>query len=70
VLRHYDDAPQLPTGYAGMIVLAYIPWLWYRVMDPRVVEHYQGDIRKANLQPGREDELLAKYPPPSSAGAA
>ena len=22
-LRHTDDAPQMPTGYAGMIVLAY-----------------------------------------------
>ena len=24
-LRHFDEAPQLPTGYAGMIVLAAIP---------------------------------------------
>src|SRR5580692_9566041 len=27
-LRHFDEAPQLPTGYAGMIVLAAIPPLW------------------------------------------
>lgn len=66
-LRHFDDAPELPTGYAGMIVLAYVPWLWYRVMDPKVVRHYRGDIRKANLQPGREADLLAKYPPPQAA---
>lgn len=62
-LRHFDDAPQLPSGYAGMIVLAYITPLWYRVMDPKVVRHHQGDIRKANLQPGKENKLLSAYPP-------
>lgn len=35
-LRHVDDSPQLPTGYAGMLLLAMIPPLWRRVMDPRV----------------------------------
>ncbi|HLT37668.1 MAG TPA: alkane 1-monooxygenase [Enhygromyxa sp.] len=35
-LRHRDDAPQLPTGYAGMLLLALVPPLWFRVMDPRV----------------------------------
>lgn len=65
-LRHFDDAPELPTGYAGMIVLAYFPPLWRRVMDKRVVAHHQGDIRGANLQPGKEAKLLAKYPPPMS----
>lgn len=69
-LRHFDDAPQLPTGYAGMIMLAYVPPLWYRVMNPKLVAHYNGDIRKANLQPGKEQALLAKYPPPTQAQAA
>jgi alkane 1-monooxygenase len=36
-LRHHDDAPQLPTGYAGMVLLALLPPLWFRVMNPRVV---------------------------------
>jgi alkane 1-monooxygenase len=30
------DAPELPTGYAGAILLALTPPLWRRVMDPRV----------------------------------
>jgi alkane 1-monooxygenase len=38
-LRHRSDAPQLPTGYAGMALLAMVPPLWRRVMDPRVAEH-------------------------------
>jgi alkane 1-monooxygenase len=35
-LRHYEDVPQLPTGYAGMVMLALVPPLWFRVMNPRV----------------------------------
>jgi alkane 1-monooxygenase len=50
-LRHFDEAPQLPTGYAGMIVLAYIPPLWRRVMDPRLLAHYEGDLSRANVNP-------------------
>jgi alkane 1-monooxygenase len=29
-------APQLPAGYGAMFLLALIPPLWFRVMDPRV----------------------------------
>ena len=43
VLRHYDESPQLPTGYAGMYVLALVPPLWFRVMNPRVKAYYQGE---------------------------
>jgi alkane 1-monooxygenase len=50
-LRHCDEAPQLPTGYAGMIVLAYFPPLWRRVMDRRLSEHYGGDLSLANVHP-------------------
>ena len=31
-----DDAPQLPRGYPVMTVLAMVPWVWRRVMNPRV----------------------------------
>jgi alkane 1-monooxygenase len=36
VLRHFDESPQLPAGYATMVVLALIPWAWRKVMDPMV----------------------------------
>jgi alkane 1-monooxygenase len=60
-LRHVDEAPQLPTGYAGMIVIAAIPPLWRRVMDHRVLAHYGGDARRANLHSplGRRSRYLA-----------
>jgi len=67
-LRHVDEAPQLPTGYAGMIVLAWFPPLWRRVMDPRLVEHFDGDLSRANIQPGKRAKVLARYG--GGAGAA
>jgi alkane 1-monooxygenase len=60
-LRHVDEAPQLPTGYAGMIVLAWFPPLWRRVMDPRLVDHFEGDLSRANIQPSRRERVLARY---------
>ncbi len=35
LLHHIDDSPQLPAGYATMALLALVPPLWHRVMDPR-----------------------------------
>jgi alkane 1-monooxygenase len=60
-LRHVDEAPQLPTGYAGMIVLALVPPLWRRVMDHRVLEHYEGEVERANIAPRKRARLLARY---------
>ncbi|TFV55203.1 alkane 1-monooxygenase [Mycobacterium sp. PS03-16] len=50
-LRHADEAPQLPAGYATMILLALVPPLWRRVMDWRVIEHYGGDLTRVGLRP-------------------
>jgi alkane 1-monooxygenase len=33
ILRHHEDAPQMPTGYPGMMILSLIPPLWFKVMD-------------------------------------
>lgn len=62
-LRNFDGIPQLPNGYFGMYMLAYIPWLWYKVMDKRVLElpHINGDLDKVNIDPARHDEIYAKF---------
>jgi alkane 1-monooxygenase len=60
-LRHVEEAPQLPTGYAGMIVLAWFPPLWRRVMDPRLIEHYDGDVTRANIHPRKLGRVLEQY---------
>jgi alkane 1-monooxygenase len=69
-LRHFEDSPQLPAGYAAMIVLCYFPPLWRRVMDRRVLAHYGGDVTLANIQPSKRAKILAKYGRPAAAAAA
>jgi alkane 1-monooxygenase len=63
-LRDYKESPVLPTGYAGMIVLALVPAIWRRVMDPRVLAHFDGDMSRANISPRRRSKVLARYPVP------
>ncbi|MBT9598969.1 MAG: alkane 1-monooxygenase [Vitreoscilla sp.] len=60
-LRHFDESPQLPSGYAAMLLLAYVPPLWFRVMDPKVLAHYGRDVHRANLHPPRREALVARY---------
>ena len=36
LLEHFDESPQLPTGYPGMMLLASIPPLWFAVMNSRI----------------------------------
>lgn len=60
-LRHYENVPQLPSGYTGMYLLAWIPPLWRRVMDPRLLAwaDYQAD--NINLDPGNAEKIKARY---------
>ncbi|QLY30588.1 alkane 1-monooxygenase [Nocardia huaxiensis] len=60
-LRSMDGAPNLPSGYASMIGLAYFPPVWRRVMDHRVLAHYSGDVSRVNIQPGKRAKVLAQY---------
>jgi alkane 1-monooxygenase len=46
-LRHYDDVPQLPAGYATMLLVAFVPPLWRRIMDARVCGFNE---RKAEME--------------------
>lgn len=69
-LRHVEQAPQLPSGYAAMLLLAYLPPLWFRVMDERVMRHYGGVLERANLQPGRNAALRLRFPQPPLATLA
>ena len=69
-LRHFADAPQLPTGYAGMMLLAAIPPLWRRSMDPRVVAHYDGDLDRINMRPRKRSAIEARYGSPTTTVAA
>ncbi len=39
LLRHFDDSPQMPTGYPGMMLLAFFPPLWFGIME-KAIEKY------------------------------
>ena len=69
-LRHFDESPQLPSGYAAMLLVAYFPPLWFHIMDRRVVAHHGGDLSKAHLHPARREALLARWSASPVAAAA
>lgn len=56
-LRDFPDLPRLPSGYFGMFLLAYLPPLWFRVMDPRTLAlpHVAGDPSRLNHGPEPAD---------------
>lgn len=62
-LRNFDGIPELPNGYFGMFLIAYIPWLWYRVMDKRLLAlpHIRGDLAKINIDPAKRARIVARY---------
>ncbi len=39
LLRSFDEAPELPTGYPGMLLLATVPKLWFKTMHPMLDTH-------------------------------
>lgn len=43
VLRHHENSPQLPFGYATMFVIALLPPLWKHIMNPKVQAYYEDD---------------------------
>lgn len=62
-LRHYDDLPSLPSGYFGSYLLAYVPKLWFRVMDKRLLAlpQVQGDLDHVNMDPAARPALFLEY---------
>lgn len=40
VLRHFEESPQLPSGYPTMILMALVPSLWFKKMNP-ILEHWK-----------------------------
>ncbi len=62
-LRNFDDIPELPNGYFGTFLIAYLPGLWFRMMDKRLLAlpHIQGDLSKVNIDPAKRGAIYAKY---------
>ncbi len=67
-LRHFDNVPSLPNGYFGMYLLAYCPWLWFRVMDQRLMQlpHVQGNLSRVNIDPAALATIRERWQPQAS----
>ena len=39
ILRHFDESPQMPTGYPGMMLLSFFPPLWFKVMNKQIEKY-------------------------------
>jgi alkane 1-monooxygenase len=39
ILRNMDEAPQMPTGYPGMIVLSLFPPIWFSIMHKQMKKY-------------------------------
>ena len=60
-LRTFDNVPQLPTGYFGMFLMAYVPPLFYAVMNPKVVRWAHANGAQINFAPSKRAQLLAQF---------
>mmetsp|Transcript_96160 Transcript_96160/g.267137 ORF Transcript_96160/g.267137 Transcript_96160/m.267137 type:complete len:495 (+) Transcript_96160:91-1575(+) len=61
-LQAYDSAPQMPSGYATMLLLAFVPPLWRSVMHPRLLQHRRQQIGQ-RFRYGPSPGLEAAEPP-------
>jgi alkane 1-monooxygenase len=60
-LRDFEELPRLPSGYPGSFGLAAFPFLWFRVMDPKLLGWCGGDLEKLNIDPAKADRLRARF---------
>jgi alkane 1-monooxygenase len=61
VLRDYDDAPALPSGYPLCMAMSMIPRVWFAIMDQRVANWAQGDMDLVNMDADKRGELFHRY---------
>ena len=60
-LRHFENLPQLPSGYFGMFLVAYVPPWWRRVMDERLLAVVGRDAAHINIDPRQRQALVFRY---------
>ncbi|MDI1258520.1 alkane 1-monooxygenase [Aquabacterium sp.] len=60
-LRDFPDLPTLPSGYFGMFLVAYVPPLWYAVMDPLLLKATGGEVSRINFLPAKRARLMRRH---------
>lgn len=61
ILRDYEDAPSLPSGYPLCMAISMIPPLWFSIIDKKVVSWADGDLTRVNMDSDKRDELFQRY---------
>ena len=46
-LRNFEESPQMPTGYPGMMLLALVPPLWFQVMHRKINQYRSTHLGEA-----------------------
>lgn len=60
-LRDFPELPSLPSGYFGMFLIAYVPPLWFAVMNPRLLAVAGKNAQKINIQPRKRERMIRRY---------
>jgi alkane 1-monooxygenase len=60
-LRNFPELPTLPSGYFGMFLAAYVPPIWFAIMDKRVIAATGGDVDRINFLPAKRAKLMREY---------
>lgn len=60
-LRHFENLPTLPNGYMGVFLVAYLPPLWFRMMDRRLIRAVGGDASRIHFQAGKREALMRRH---------
>ena len=60
-LRHFENLPTLPNGYMGVFLVAYLPPLWFRLMDRRLVQAVGGDASRIHFLPAKRNALVRRH---------
>ena len=66
-----DDNIAALIVYFGPYLLAWVPPLWYRVMDKALLAlpHIDGDLDKVNIEPEKREMIFKKYAESGSASS-
>ena len=60
-LRNFPELPTLPSGYFGMFLAAYVPPIWFAIMDKRVIATTGGDVKRINFLPAQRARLVRQF---------
>jgi alkane 1-monooxygenase len=53
-----------------MYLAAWIPPVWFRVMDPLVAKQMDGDMTKAYIKPSYKEKVMARWHNPKNSAVA